>query len=100
MEYQARPGAAYIAISGAFWVVAGLALLWIVLTAKPWGRLALAGFAIAYSLYYWIDRLAFQYPHANWPFAVIVNLALGALVAVLLLLPGTRHYFGRSQKDL
>jgi hypothetical protein len=96
-EYQVKPGVIYIAVGGGTWFVVSLMLLWVVWTVKHWGRWAITGFIVLYSAYYWFDRLAYQVPHANWPFAIVINLILGSITLLLLLMPGTGRYFRQSE---
>jgi hypothetical protein len=69
-------GPFYIAASGAFWFLAGLPLVWGLFRGKPWARPTLLAEAVAYAAWYWFDRLAFQFPHPNWPFALAATLLL------------------------
>lgn len=75
-EFSARPNATIIAVSGAFWMAAGIILLWITWQKKAWAAKLLLGTAAGYSVWYWCERLVWQNPHPNWLFAVIVNLVL------------------------
>lgn len=75
-EFSAKPTSTAIAISGAFWLVAGIILLWSVWQRKVWAAKLLVGVAAGYTVWYWSERLIWQSPHPNWLFAVIVNLAL------------------------
>ena len=75
-EFSARPTSTMIAISGAFWIIIGMILIWSIWQKKAWAAKLLLGTAAGYSVWYWSERLIWQNPHPNWPFAVIVNLAL------------------------
>jgi NADH:ubiquinone oxidoreductase subunit 6 (subunit J) len=55
-EFSSQPSSIIITVSGAVWMFAGIFILW--------------------SIWYWSERLIWQRPHPNWPFAVIVNLVL------------------------
>ncbi len=79
-EFQASPPPAIIAVSAAIWVVTGSILFWVLLTKKPWSWKMLLGAAAAYSVWYWIERLAWHQPHPNWTFAVVVNLLALAII--------------------
>jgi hypothetical protein len=50
--------------------------MWSLLQKKGWASKLLLGTAAGYTVWYWYERLAWQNPHPNWPFAVIVNLVL------------------------
>jgi amino acid transporter len=73
-EFSASPPPIVTAISGGVWVLVGIALLWAVGQKKPWAWILLIGAASVYSAWYWVERLAWQTPHPNRLFAVIVNL--------------------------
>ena len=64
------------AVSGAFWMVTGIILLWSIWQKKAWAAKLLIGAAAGYTVWYWSERLIWQNPHPNWPFTVIVNLVL------------------------
>lgn len=73
-EFAPKPGPLYIGASGAFWIAAGLFILWSFWHTKPWTRRLILGSAIAYTAWYWADRLGLQQSHPNWPFLAIINL--------------------------
>jgi hypothetical protein len=86
----------YLIVSGLVWGVVGLVLafwLWSGHPAAAGGTLAAA---LAYSLYYWIDRslLAGNPPAANWLFALLVNLSLLVVVCLILFRRKARTFFG------
>lgn len=75
-EFAARPTATVIAVSGAFWVIIGVILIWSIWQNKAWAAGLLLGASAGYTIWYWSERLIWQSPHPNWLFAVIVNLVL------------------------
>jgi hypothetical protein len=75
-EFSARPAPVVSAIIGAVWLATGIILLWSISRKRAWAGKMLIGASAAYSAWYWIERLAWQAPRPNWPFAVILNLAL------------------------
>lgn len=74
-EFSASPPPIVTAVSAGMWMVAGLVLAWSIWQKKNWAATLLIGGAAGYSLWYWIERLAWHVPHPNWQFAAIVNLA-------------------------
>ena len=82
----------YLAASGLIW-----GIVWVALFLGLWGgrRWALPGAvlaALAYSLYYWADRLlSAGGPGINWPFSAGLNLIL---LLFVFLVP-----FGRRERD-
>jgi len=73
-EFSASPPAIVTAVSGGVWMLAGIVLVWGIWQRKTWAANLLVGVASGYSVWYWVERLAWQSPHPNWAFAVIVNL--------------------------
>lgn len=63
-------------ISSAIWAAVGILLLWGIWQNKAWTAKLLLGAAAGYTVWYWCERLIWQAPRPNWPFAVIVNLVL------------------------
>lgn len=92
-EYHARPGPGYIASTGGFWLLAGLAFAWGLWSGKLWGWYGEIGGAAGYVLWYWFDRLVFQYPHTNWPFALVWSVIGLAVVLLILLSPKAVRFF-------
>lgn len=76
VEFSTNPGPVYVAVSGAVWVVVGLTLAWSLMLGKARAGKMLVGAAAVYTVWYWSERLIWQAPHPNWPFAIIVNLIL------------------------
>jgi hypothetical protein len=75
-EFSASPPPIVTAISGGVWTIFGILLLWGIWQKKAWAGILLVGVASGYSIWYWVERLAWQSPHPNWAFVVIVNLAV------------------------
>jgi hypothetical protein len=80
-EFSVKPSPTVTALSGAFWIVIGIILIWSILQKKSWAAKLLIGASAGYTVWYWSERLIWENPHPNWLFAVIVNLA--ALVFIL-----------------
>jgi hypothetical protein len=75
-EFSARPAGWITALSGCIWIVAGCLIIWGIWKNKTWTAKILARAAAGYTAWYWTERLVFQAPRANWPFAVLLNLIL------------------------
>ncbi len=73
-EFASRPGPLYIGVTGAIWSILGLAVLWGIGFRKSWALRLLFGGALAFSAWYWTDRLLLQTERANWPFTLAFNL--------------------------
>ncbi len=87
---------AYLAVTGLVWGVLGLLAAWRLWQGQAWARWFGLGFVIAFSVYYWIDRLLLPgYPgrNANWMFSAGINLLLVSLSFWILNRPRARNYF-------
>jgi hypothetical protein len=93
-SYDANP--LYIAVSGGIWLITGFLIglgLW---RGKIWAWTAAFWSATGYSTWYWVDRLVFQEPRANWPFALgITVLSFLFFIFILITLP-TRIFFQKT----
>lgn len=95
-EYASRGGAVHLALSGAFWLVTGLAVAWGLWRGEAWGRTAACGAAAACFGWYWFDRLALQTSRPNWPFALAVSLLLLVLTLSILSSRKVKAHFRRD----
>jgi hypothetical protein len=97
IEFTSSPGPAYIALSGAVWLLAGIGLLLGMWQAKAWIRSALLGTGAGFSAWYWCDRLLLQSPRANWPFALAATVLLLMLLSICVYMPGTKIFFTKRE---
>ncbi len=89
---------AYIAITGAIWMLMGCFVLWSFWQRIRYSRWIILAAAVVYALWAWADRLLIQPgSHANWQFALIGTLVLLAYVAVVVLNPHLRVYFQKRE---
>jgi hypothetical protein len=86
----------YLAASGFIWTTAGLVLAWGLWRGRRWAPGLMRLFALAYSLYYWLDRLLLRTagPGSNWPFTAVANLVLLIFIFRVLSRPRVKKYFG------
>jgi len=86
----------FLMVSGLVWGIVGLVLAFGLWTGRPAAIGGTLIAALAYSLYYWIDRslLAAGPPAANWLFALLVNLVVLVVVFLILFRPKARTFFG------
>ncbi len=94
-RFGAPPGALYIAASGGVGMLTGMGLLWGTWRRKAWARIGLFGAAVGFTVWYWCDRLFFQYPRANAPFALGVTTILLLVAAGCAWLPQTKMFFSK-----
>jgi hypothetical protein len=94
LEYGAHP--MVLALSGAFWFVAGIFLAVSLWLGKRWTLWA-AGFTIlGYAAWYWFERLFLETPHANLLFSIITTGFLLFIFLVILFSRRNRDYFQRD----
>jgi hypothetical protein len=97
-EFRARLSPLYLSISGAAWALAGLVLLWGLFTGKRWTWPAIPLSIFLWLLEYWMERMVFELPRANLPFALIASLLLIAVTLVSVLNRKTRTFLIRSEE--
>jgi hypothetical protein len=95
-EYQASPGPLYTAISGGVWLLAGLSTTWGLWQGKVWAWFTALGGVLGYASWYWSDRLVFQTPHSNWPFALAFTVISIAFFSVLFHRGAIHFFFQKS----
>ena len=87
-EFDSSLSPLYLLVTGAAWSIAGVVLLWSMWSAKAWSRLAVIAAVLLWLAEYWLERLFFQAPRANLPFAVALSVLL---LAVTLTITSNRH---------
>lgn len=94
LPLQVSPG--YLLASGLLWTAAGAGLLYGLGWRKAWApRWAQLG-AIAYTAYFWIDRLWLQArgPHnSSWVFEAVLGLLLLGSFFAIMASPSARAYY-------
>ena len=74
-EFSARMPATLIVFASLFWLMIGIVILLGIWQKKARSKNLLLGAAAGYTVWYWSERLIWQNPRPNIPFAVIINLA-------------------------
>jgi len=97
-EFDARLSPLYLSITGAGWVIAGGVLMLSMWSGKAWARWAIPVSISLWLLEYWIERLFFQSPRANLPFALIASALLLILTLTIALNQNTKNFFMKSEK--
>jgi hypothetical protein len=97
-EFEARLSPLYLSITGAGWVLLGGVLLWSLFSGKPWTRLAVPISIFLWLSEYWIERMFFESPRANLPFALIASIILLTVTLVSALSQRTKEFFIRSEE--
>ncbi|MBI2332577.1 MAG: hypothetical protein HYU84_10540 [Chloroflexi bacterium] len=73
-EFSVQMPPTVSAVVGVFWFIIGLILAWGIWQKKVWSMKMLLGAAAGYTVWIWSERLIWQNPRPNVPFAVIANL--------------------------
>jgi hypothetical protein len=90
----------YAGLSGAFWALVGIGLVWAFRHRVRYLRALLLGSAIAYAAWGWADRLFIQSSlRNNWPFDLLVTIVLLAFAAWVVLDRRNQPYFGRESYE-
>ena len=97
-EFGARLSPLFLSITGTIWVLVGLALLWGLFTGKPWSRLGIPVAIFLWAMEYWAERLFFQSPRANIPFALIATVLLFVLTYISAANQKTKRFFIKSEE--
>jgi len=97
-EFDASLSPLYLSITGAGWSAAGSVLLYGFWRGKSWTRPAIVASVLLWLIEYWLERLLFQPPRANLPFAIACSILLIVVVWVLTILPGTISFFTKSEE--
>ena len=85
----------YLAISGLIWGLVWLPIAWGLWRGYGWvPRLTLLA-TLAYTLYYWLDRLLLSNnAGSNWRFAIVFNIILITIIYWLLSRRKAKAFFG------
>jgi len=97
-EFGARLSPVYLSITGAGWAVTGGVLLWGLFSGKPWTRLAIPLSIFLWLSEYWVERMFFESPRANFFFALTVSIVLFIATLVTALSQNTRRFLMRSEE--
>jgi hypothetical protein len=98
VEFESALSPQYLSITGAAWAVAGCVLLWSTFTAQSWTRRALLTSAVIWLLEYWMERLLFQSPRVDLPFAIANTVLILGITLICTLHRSTRDFFTRSEE--
>ena len=75
-EVHNQPGWFINALIGGLWISLGCIVFYGIFTFRTWARSGVVGLSIGYIAIYWFERLLWQTPRANWPFALILQFLL------------------------
>lgn len=92
----------YLVLSGLVWTAAGIIVAWGLWRGETWAPFFTRLAALAYAIYYWVDRLLIGNPESrplNWPFAAALTLLGLALVFGAFATRKVKQFFGESDVD-
>ncbi len=100
-EFAPRPGPLYIMLTGLAWAALGFPLYVSLWLDRQAGYRAALPAGLAYSAYYWLDRLLLQERPAqsNWPFALGVTVTVLCLATFVAFHPKSRNFSRRESHD-
>jgi hypothetical protein len=98
IELDATLSPIYLSITGAGWAVAGGVILSGMLLGKAWVRPAIITSILLWLIEYWVERIFYQSPRANLPFALISSVIILATAAAATFQRSTKHFFTRSEE--
>jgi hypothetical protein len=96
-EFEARLSPLVLVITGALWLIGGGVLLWGLFSGGRWTYRAVPIAIAVWLVEYWIERLFFESPRANLPFALIASLLLFIVTLISALNPRTKEFLIRSE---
>lgn len=97
VEFKSTLSPLYLAGTGAGWAVVGGVLLWSLLFRQAWSLRAILFACILWLLEYWLERIFFQHPRANLPFALAGTLLILIITLVITQHKSTKDFFSRSE---
>lgn len=96
-EFGSSLSPLYLVATGAGWGVAGGVLLFGILKRRTWARPAIVASLLVWLPEYWVERIFFETPRMNLPFALTGSVAVVIIVWVLAILPGVKSFFAKSE---
>ena len=97
-EFHASLSPLYLLMTGIFWGIAGVVLLWSLWSGIAWSRMAILASIFLWLAQYWIERLFFQSPRANLPFAVVLSVLLLAVTFTITSNRYTKNFLTKSEE--
>lgn len=97
-EFEAGLSPLYLSITGAGWGVAGSVLFFGIVNSKTWVRPAIVISTLLWLIEYWLERIFFQSPRANLPFALTCSITVIIVTLILMVLPGITSFFAKSEE--
>jgi uncharacterized membrane protein len=97
-RFNSRLSAPYLAFTGAFWMIAGIVLLWSIWAGKRWAYPAVPIAIFAWLAEYWLERIFFQDPRANLSFMIAVTIAISVITLLITFNRRTKEFLLKSEE--
>jgi len=97
-QFQSRLGPAYLAVTGAGWMVVGAVLLWSIWAGKRWAYLAVPLSIFIWLAEYWLERIFFQDQRANLTFMIAITIAIAAVTLLITFNRKTKEFLVKSEE--
>ena len=97
-EFGARLSPLYLSTMGVVWIIVGIALLWGLFSGKSWARVAIPTSIFVWIMEYWIERIFFESPRANFLFALVASILLFIVTFSSAFNQKTKKFFIRSEE--
>lgn len=98
VEFRSSLSPLYLSITGAGWGVVGCVLLWNMFIGKKWTPRAILTSISVWLIEYWLERVFYQQPRANLPFAVVGSILILCITLIGTLHKSTQNFFTRSEE--
>ena len=98
VEFRSTLSPLYLSVTGAGWSVVGCVLLASLFLGKKWTHRAILTSILIWLIEYWIERVFFESPRANLPFAVTGSIVILCITLIVTLNKRTQNFFTRSEE--
>jgi hypothetical protein len=98
VEFRSTLSPLYLSATGAGWSVVGVVLLWSMFSGKRWTHRAILTSISIWLIEYWLERVFYQSPRANLPFAVTSSIVILCITLISTLHKSTQNFFTRSEE--
>jgi hypothetical protein len=89
---------AYLAVTGAGWMAAGIVLFWSTWTRKRWAYLAVPIAIFTWLVQYWLERIFFQDARSNLTFMIAITVLIAAVTLLITYNRKTKEFFLRIEE--
>lgn len=97
-EFDSSLSPLYLLLTGVVWGIGGVVLLWSMWSARTWSRVAVIASVLFWLAEYWLERLFFQSPRANLPFAVVLSVLLVVVTFAITSNRHTKNFLTKSEE--